>query len=440
MTATARPPDPTADAFVRTLLRSRLLDRAALDAALAGSPRLSYPRARDVADDLIAAGRLTHYQADKLLRGLWQGLVLGPYHVLAPLGRGGMGTVYLARDVRIGGATPDAETAGRSPLVALKVLPPQKARESGHHLARFRRETDLGRRLAHPNVTRTLDDGFEEGVHFIAMEYVPGESLKRVVSAGGPLPVGPAARLFVDVLAGLAHAHERGLIHRDLKPSNVMVTPDGRAKILDLGLALLVDEVLPADRSVVGGAGYILGTMDYIAPEQAADATDVGPWSDLYAAGCSLYFTLTGAPPFPGGTARQKMRWHQNEAPPPLRSLNPSVPAEFAYLVEKLLAKSPADRPASAADVRAKLLPWAEAADAPVAIVVHGPRSAGEAVASVDSPDFDPSLWVAPARPPVVLSLDDSSVAPTRRRWLLLAVAVFVSLLAAAVVFLSRGP
>jgi serine/threonine protein kinase len=253
---------------------------------------------------------------------------------------------------------------------------------------------ELGRHLAHPNITRTFDAGEIGGVHYIAMEYVPGASLRQVVARGGPLPVGDVARFFVDVAEGLAHAHARNLIHRDLKPSNIMVTPDGRAKILDLGMAILVDEVLPDDPSIVGGEGYILGTMDYIAPEQSADSTDVGPRSDLYSLGCSMYFALTGVPPFPGGTSQQKMKWHREAAAPSVSALNPAVRPGFSRIVEQLMSKSPDERPASAGAVRELLLPWAAEA---VSRAVEGPHSAREAFAQIDRRTFDPSLWdVAP--------------------------------------------
>ena len=453
MSTTTRPPDPSAVAFLQSLDRSRLIAAADLRPLLATFPALTLRHSRSLAKALVADGHLTHYQAEKLLKGLWQGLVLGPYHVLAPLGRGGMGTVYLARDTRFQKAQgidastpflnlPSAEApdaALETPLVALKILPPKRAREDENTLLRFRREMELGRRLAHPNVARTLDSGLVGGVHYIAMEYVPGESLRRMVLRVGPLPAADAARLFADVAAGLAHAHGRGLIHRDLKPSNVMVTPDGRAKILDLGLALLMGEELPSDRTIVGGEGYILGTMDYIAPEQGADATDVGPWSDLYALGCSLYFTVAGVPPFPGGTARQKIRWHRTEPAPPVRSLNPAVPEAFAALIEKLLAKRPADRPRSAEDLRNQLLTWAGAAGpGRIPAIVH-PTEA-EAVETFDTPDFDRSLWEA--RSPVPLDVPEPvpSDPPAWRsatKWAWAAVGVAASL--ALLFVLLRG-
>ena len=146
-------------------------------------------------------------------------------------------------------------------------------------LLRFQREIDMGKRIEHPNVTRTLAGGEIDDVNFIAMEYVPGRSLQRIVGLGGRIPVGDAARIFAEVAAGLHHLHEQKIIHRDLKPANVMVMPTGGAKLLDLGLALGLGEPLPDDPRIVGGKGYILGTMDYIAPEQARNATDVGPHS-----------------------------------------------------------------------------------------------------------------------------------------------------------------
>ncbi len=252
---------------------------------------------------------------------------------------------------------------------------------------RFRREIDMGKRTGHPNVTRTLAGGEIDGVNFIAMEYVPGRSLQRLVGQGGRFPVGDAARIFADVAAGLQHLHERGIIHRDLKPANVMVLPSGEAKLLDLGLALALGEPLPEDPRIVGGKGYILGTMDYIAPEQARNATDVGPHTDLYSLGCALYFALSGTPPFPGGTSKDKIRRQRTLEPAPLSDMNPAVSARLARVVAKLMAKSPADRPASASVAREILLPFATPA-------VTTPRpSIRDAVGAVDTPEAYPELW-----------------------------------------------
>ena len=364
--------DPPLEGFLTTVRRSRLFDPADLDRLAA---RLRPTSSRQFADGLIRTGELTHYQADKLLNGRWQGLVIGPYSILAPLGRGGMGTiVYLAHDRRM------AEALGDSVLVALKLLPHRKAEADPKVLARFRREMVFGHRVKHPNVARTFTAGDLDEVHYLALEYVPGKTIRQLVNDNGPLEVGDAARIFADVAAGLAHIHAAGLVHRDVKPANVIVRPDGRAILVDLGLAFAPKDPLPADPAIAGGKGYIVGTMDYLAPEQARDATAVGPAADLYGLGCALYFALTGTPPFPAETTRQKIQRHRHDPPP----LVPHGPPEFAQLVSSLMAKEPTERPKSATKVSERLRAWATEAR---------PRPSTDALAAVDAPGLDADLW-----------------------------------------------
>ncbi len=345
--------DPPVAGFLRDLARSRVMDEPRAARLFADAPPGRKWRPDAFADHLVELGELTRFQADKLLRGHWQGLALGPYRLLCPLGRGGMGIVYLARSVGTDGAA--------GPLVALKVLPPQRAKDEPRMLERFRREKEIGLRLPpHPHLTRTLDAGVQSGVHYLAMEYVPGRTVRQLVAEAGPLPVGQAARVFADVASGLHQAHLAGLVHRDLKPSNVIVTPAGRAKLLDFGFALVVGEPAPTDPTVLGGQGYTVGTMDYLAPEQAADPTAVGPAADLYALGCSLFYAVTGCPPFPGGTPQDKIRWQRTAAPPPATQINPTVPAEFSQLIAWLMAKDPAGRPRSAEEIARHLAPFAD--------------------------------------------------------------------------------
>jgi serine/threonine protein kinase len=192
------------------------------------------------------------------------------------------------------------------------------------------------------------------------MEYIPGKNLSRLVAQEGPLEVPRAARLMAEVASGLEHAHSQGLIHRDLKPSNILVTPNDHVKVLDLGLALIQGET--GDLSVVGGQGYIVGTMDYIAPEQAADPSKVDRRSDIYSLGCTLYYALTGQPPFPGGTRKEKIYRHRTEVPVPLLQLRPALPPAFAALVHRMMAKAPADRFPSALAIAEALRPWAKQA------------------------------------------------------------------------------
>jgi serine/threonine protein kinase len=338
-------PSLSADAFLRCVLRSGLLDREQLQESLRSVAVEERSNPHALADHLVRMGKLTRFQVSKLLRGISQGMIIGPFRLLAPLGKGGMGTVFLVRDQR------------SDQLVALKVLPPRLARTEERILARFRREMEMSQRVAHPHLAWTYEVGEFRGAHYIAMEYIQGRTLTRLVSEEGTLPVPRAARLMAEVAAGLDHAHSQGLIHRDLKPSNILVTPRDHAKVLDLGLALSHGET--GDALIVGGQGYILGTMDYIAPEQTVDPLKVDARSDVYSLGCTLYYALSGQPPFPGGTSKEKIMRHRNETPTPLAELVPILPAGFVALVERMMAKDPTNRPASAAAVETEMRAWA---------------------------------------------------------------------------------
>ncbi len=342
-------PEPPRETFLETLRRSELLSPERLESLRQTLKPGLDPKA--LAHQLVESGDLTRFQADKLLSGL-SGLIIGNYCILSPLGRGGMGVVYLARERR--GASGLVR-----PLIALKVLPPRKA-EIDRVRDRFLREMAIGKFIRpHPNVARPFDFGEQNGLLYIAMEYAPGRTVREIVQQDGALSPGDAARIFSEIADGLASLHGVGLIHRDLKPGNIIVTPGGTAKLIDFGFALHLDDELPRDPALVGGRGYILGSMDYIAPEQATDATDVSPRSDLYALGASLYYALSGCPPFPGGTALQKINWHRNDSPPPIRTLSPGLPVDLAAVVSKLMAKDPEERFASAAHVATILKQWA---------------------------------------------------------------------------------
>jgi serine/threonine protein kinase len=335
------------DAFCKHVLRSGLLDRGELQAAVVDLPAEQRGDARGLADHLVKKGKLSRFQANKLLKGTAKGFILGHYQIVAPLGKGGMGTVYMARD----------QGSGR--LVALKVLAPERARAEERTLERFKREMELCRRVAHPHIAMTFDVGLIEAkeVYYIAMEYIPGRSLYRIVTDEGPMNVPRVAHLGLEVAAGLEHAHKQGLIHRDLKPSNIVVTPHDHAKILDFGLALVAGEKGAAE--IIGGQGYIVGSMDYISPEQTQDASKVDARADVYGLGCTLFFALTGQPPFPGGTSTEKIHKHRNEVPPQLSALRPDVPMDFADIVHRMMAKDPGLRLPTARAVVEALRPWA---------------------------------------------------------------------------------
>jgi serine/threonine protein kinase len=197
------------------------------------------------------------------------------------------------------------------------------------------------------------------------MEFIPGKNLRQLVSDEGPLALARAARLFAEVASALDYAHSQGLIHRDLKPSNILITPNDHVKVLDLGLALIMGED-SAPREVIGGKGYVVGSMDYIAPEQTTDACQVDARSDIYALGCTLYYALTGRPPFPGGTSRTKIKSHRNEEPTALRQLRPELPVTFAAQVRKMMAKDPKNRFQTAGELREVLLAWTTQGDLPL--------------------------------------------------------------------------
>lgn len=336
------------DDFVADVARSGLIPASELERhrqAMTAEDRVAADASVRLARALIERGLLTTYQASKLLAGMTRGFFLGGYRILRRLGEGGMGKVYLA--VR--------ESDGLK--AAIKVLPPKKALESEQALLRFRREMDLSRRVRHPNIARTLEVGMADGVHFMVMEYIPGDSLYHIVRTGGPLRVPDACRYFLKVLDGLDAAHAAGLIHRDLKPSNLMITPDGDAKILDLGLAKAIGEESPLTRPNV-----VIGTLDYASPEQLSDAAQADIRSDLYSIGCTLYFTLAGRPPFEGGDVVNKIYKQRMEDPEPLEQIARGVPAAFAAIVRKLMAKEPDERYQNAAELRADLARWTDPA------------------------------------------------------------------------------
>jgi serine/threonine protein kinase len=296
---------------------------------------------------LVQQGMLTTYQARKLLAGATRGFFLGGYRILQPLGEGGMGKVFLAVNEL---------TFSK---VAIKVLPPRKAQEEAGSLQRFHREMELSQRCDHPNVARTIAVGNEGDVHFMILEYIPGMSLFDMVKSEryGPFRVTDAARLFLKVIDGLEAAHQAGLVHRDLKPSNIMITPDGNAKVLDLGLARALGEEKGITR-----VNTVLGTLDYASPEQLSDATKADVRSDLYSLGCTLYYALSGRPPFEGGDMINKIFRQRLDDPEPLEKVARGVPAAFAAIVRKLMNKKPEERYQSCAELRADLSRWTDPA------------------------------------------------------------------------------
>ncbi|HEY1192419.1 MAG TPA: serine/threonine-protein kinase, partial [Gemmata sp.] len=316
---------------------------------------------------LVARKCLTEYQAALVQRGRADGFFLGGYKILDRIGKGQMGGVYKA-----------VHNFGQ--LVALKILPASRARNP-HILGRFQREARLLTQLDHPNVVRAFQVGEGGGIHFIAMEFLEGETLADVLERRKQLPWAETVRLMIQVLDGLQHLHERRMVHRDLKPANIMLTPepvkgapdttwDSTVKVVDIGLGreLFDDDVPEAQlETQLTQEGSVLGTPDYLAPEQAKDARAADIRADVYSLGCVMYQCLAGRTPFPEPNIMAQMLKHATEKPAPLSTFVSGLPAGFQAVLDRFLAKSPDARfqtPGEAADA---LKPFAAGGAAPAA-------------------------------------------------------------------------
>jgi serine/threonine protein kinase len=254
-------------------------------------------------------------------------------------------------------------------VCAVKVLPLEKSTpEAINH---FIREVRTHAQLDHPNLVRAYDAGREKDVPYLVTEYVPGSDLRKLIRSRGRLSQQQAASVILQAARGLEYAHQRGLIHRDIKPGNILVTPDGIAKVSDLGLAGFINGLEDDPR-----AGKIVGTADYLAPEQIRNPNEITHVSDIYSLGCTLYYAVSGKVPFPGGTARDKARRHQEETPWHPRRFNPELNEEFVDIIADMMEKEPAKRIQSAAEVVARLEQWASEV-APISGTVQSPWKSG---------------------------------------------------------------
>jgi formylglycine-generating enzyme required for sulfatase activity/tRNA A-37 threonylcarbamoyl transferase component Bud32 len=253
----------------------------------------------------------------------------GRYEILEVVGQGGMGVVYKATDRKL------------NRLVAIKAQPTMKQKDSAAFV-RFEREMKTVARLTHPHIVTAHDADQAEGIQFLVMEYIDGQDLKSLVKARGPLSWEEAVRLILQAARGLCYAHEEGIIHRDIKPANLMLDRRGTLKVLDLGLARFeLNEERPTELTETG---MVMGTLDYMSPEQAVSPRDVDGRTDIYSLGCSLHYLLTGRPPYQGDTAIQKVLAHRETAVPSLRAACPGCPVPLAQVFERMVAKRPQER------------------------------------------------------------------------------------------------
>lgn len=299
--------------------------------------------ARILAESLINSGLITKWQSEKLLEGRHKGFFLGKYKLLGHLGTGGMSSVYLAEHVLM------------QRRVAIKVLPARRVDDSSY-LARFHREAQAAAALDHRNIVRAYDVDNDDKIHYLVMEFIEGRDLQQVVKQKGPLDYDTAANYIAQAAEGLHHAHEAHLIHRDIKPANLLVDEKQTVKILDLGLARFNDDEMAS--LTVAHEENVLGTADYLAPEQALDSHSVDRRADIYGLGCTLYFCLTGHPPFPEGTLPQRIMMHQTKMPASIYDDRPDAPAGLVEICEKMMAKDAADRQQTAAEIASDLANW----------------------------------------------------------------------------------
>jgi serine/threonine-protein kinase len=373
---------------------------------------------------------LTDFPAEQLQTGHSPPRVLGQYRLLGQLGAGSMGQVHKAEHLVMGR------------VVALKVLAAQFAHDAGI-VRRFQREIQVAARLVHPNIVTAYDAALADGYHFLVMEYVAGTDLGRLVEAQGPLPVEQACDYVRQAALGLHHAHEHGLVHCDIKPANLLLRDEGRGardegpesisliprpsplaplvKILDFGLARLaganLEEVVYVG-ATPGGSGCE-GTPDYMAPERARDWRSVDARSDLYSLGCTFYYLLTGQVPYPGDSWPEKMLRHQFDQATPVTELRSEVPPEVAAIVARLMAKDPAERYATAAELAHVLQTWLGCAVpvAPSAAAVNTQVAVDEPTlvsTTLDGETFPP---LVPLCPLADIPQRDTNFVPRRLPW-----------------------
>ena len=345
---TPMPLHPKVDAFLSCLRHSGLVDTDRF-AKLRKEIEKQGPKANDprlIAETLVRGETLTSWQAEHLLRGKRRGFVIDKYRLLSPLGRGGMNAVYLA------------EHALMRRRCAIKILPEKQLGEPST-VERFHREARAVALLDHSNIVRAYDFGKvidgNRPIHFFAMEYVEGESLDERVVRIGPLPLIEAGNFVRQVADGFAHAHAAGIIHRDIKPGNLLVDHDDVVKILDLGLAKFFGDE-PVENAE--GGQQVFGTVDFLSPEQALNSQTVDARSDIYSLGCTFYFLLVGHAPFPEGTLTERLVGHVSQQPAPINEKRPDVPADLVAIVDRMMAKKPADRFQTAEEVTELLRRW----------------------------------------------------------------------------------
>jgi serine/threonine protein kinase/WD40 repeat protein len=394
-----------------TTLLERLRDSELLSAEqlseLASRKEAGSADPRALAKLVYERGWLTRYQINQIAAGRGKELHIAQYVILDRLGEGGMGQVLKARHAHM------------DRLVALKVVRKEKL-SSATAIERFFKEVQAAARLTHPNIVIAFDAGKAGNTHYFSMEFVDGMDLAQLVRKNGPLSVRQACDFIRQAALGLEHAHEKGMVHRDIKPSNLLVTRGNSpvVKVLDMGLARLGDS-FEKERGLTK-MGQVIGTPDYLAPEQAIDARNVDIRADIYSLGCTLFYLLTGRTPYHAESLAELLLKHQMEAAPSLREVRPDAPPALEALLGRMMAKKPEQRPATPAVVVAALEPLARGergAETTALVVppVPPPPSIDDAWASLTE-EGEGLIARAPLRSGRDRTRDTIAEAPRRRR------------------------
>lgn len=340
----------TAQSFLQGIRQSGLLPVDDVDTFLAAYKQAGGDAANPtaLAQAFVAKKLLTGWQAEQLLQGRCRGFLLGRYRLMSLLGTGENSAVFLARHT------------GLDRLAAIKILPAHRVKDTSY-LGRFYREAKAVASLNHPNIVRAYDvdsqKNDETELHYLVLEYIDGSNLEKLVPREGRLTASSAVDAIRQAAMGLAHAHDAGLVHRDVKPSNILIDVDGTVKLLDLGLARFFRDE-EEESLTLKHDEKVLGTADYLSPEQAIDSHGVDHRADIYSLGCTLFYALTGRPPFNDGTLVQRMLAHQTRPVPQLAELRDDLPPGLQPIIDKMMAKKPADRYQSATDIVDELTVW----------------------------------------------------------------------------------